>query len=234
MAFLFPTPSQTSLAVTSSKERFPVRRIFCVGKNYTDHIVEMGGNPDREEPFFFIKPRDAICLEKTVPFPPRTNELHYEIELVIAIGMGGVNLSINDALSHIYGYGVGVDLTRRDMQREAKSRGRPWAMAKGFDHSAPMSKLFSANSIGHPKTGRITLSVDGEIKQDGDIGQQVWKVPEIISNLSSYVALAAGDVIMTGTPAGVGSLKGGEIIEGEIEGIGSLTFTMEKPKDNQS
>ena len=206
--------------------------VFSVlGKNYADHIIEMGGDPDREEPFFFVKPRDAVSLEAVIPFPPRTDNFHFEMELVIAIGMQGTNISTNDALDHIFGYGAGVDLTRRDLQGEAKKRGRPWAMGKSFDHSAPMSSLRRVDDIGHPESGRIHLSVNGETKQDGDLAQQVWKVPEIIANLSSYVALEAGDLIMTGTPAGVGPLNGGDQVSGEIEGIGSLSFALgSKPR----
>ena len=230
MPFVFPPSQPTSLLIDGSQQKFPVRRIYCVGKNYVDHIVEMGGDPDREEPFFFTKPSDAICLHDTVPFPPRTDNLHFEIELVVAIGKSGKNISVSNALEHVFGYGVGVDLTRRDLQAEAKSRGRPWDMGKGFDHSAPMGTLRDATEIGHLESGAIKLSVNGELKQNGDLAQQVWKVPEIISNLSSYVQLSAGDLIMTGTPAGVGPLNSGDKVIGEIEGIGSLSFAMgQKP-----
>ncbi|MEE9314509.1 MAG: fumarylacetoacetate hydrolase family protein [Rhizobiaceae bacterium] len=231
MTYIFPPHPQTLLPIVGSDQFFPVRRIFCVGKNYADHIIEMGGDPNREEPFFFVKPTDAVCVDKNVPFPPRTDNFHFEMELVIAIGTSGSNIAAADAHDYIFGYGAGVDLTRRDLQGEAKKRGRPWAMGKSFDHSAPMSPLQSVKDIGHPESGRIHLSVNGETKQDGDLAQQVWKVPEIIANLSTYVELAAGDLIMTGTPAGVGPLSGGDKVVGEIEGVGSLAFTLgPKPK----
>jgi len=228
MAFVFPPFPTTSLPVTGRDDLFPVRRIFCVGRNYADHVVEMGGDPDREEPFFFTKPADALTLENTVPFPTRTEDLHHEMELVIAIGKGGTDIKTDNALDHVFGYGAGVDLTRRDLQAEAKKRGRPWDMAKGFDYSAPITPLRAASEIGHPESGRIYLSVDGNLKQDGDLAQQVWKVPEIVANLSTYVEISAGDLIMTGTPAGVGPLLPGSRVEGGIDGIGSLTFAMSK------
>ena len=226
MAFVFPPFPATHLPIQGTDDLFPVRRIFCVGRNYADHVVEMGGDPDREEPFFFTKPADAITLANEVTFPSRTQDLHHEMELIIAIGLAGSELSLEQAPDHIFGYGAGVDLTRRDLQAEAKKRGRPWDMAKGFDESAPMTPLRSIAEIGHPETGRIFLSVNGEVKQDGDLVQQVWKVPEIVANLSTYVALEAGDLIMTGTPAGVGQLAIGDRIKGGIDGIGTLSFTM--------
>ena len=226
MAFVFPAFPATHLPIQGTDDLFPVRRIFCVGRNYADHVVEMGGDPDREEPFFFTKPADAIALADEVTFPSRTQDLHHEMELIIAIGLAGSELSLEQAPDHIFGYGAGVDLTRRDLQAEAKKRGRPWDMAKGFDESAPMTPIRSVADIGHPETGRIFLSVNSEVKQDGDLAQQVWKVPEIVANLSTYVALEAGDLIMTGTPAGVGPLAIGDRIEGGIDGIGTLSFTM--------
>ena len=189
MPFIFPPHKQIALPIGGSDNLFPVRRIFCVGKNYADHIVEMGGDPDREEPFFFTKAADTICLTETVPFPPLTDNLHFEVELVVAIGTDGADIPLAKAASHIFGYGVGVDLTRRDLQAEAKKRGRPWDMAKGFDHSAPMTALQEAKNISHPEAGAIQLSVNGEIKQSGDLAQQIWKVPEIIANLSMLCIL---------------------------------------------
>jgi len=216
-----------TLPIADSDERFAIRRIFCVGRNYADHIVEMGGDPDREEPFFFTKPADAAWIDGgCVPFPPRTNDLHHEAELVVAIGTAGEDIAVSNALTHALGYGAGVDLTRRDLQAEAKKRGRPWDMAKGFDHSAPMSALQPASTIGHPQTGPIRLSVNGEVRQDGDLGQQVWKVAEIISNLSTYVKVMPGDLIMTGTPAGVGPLNPGDEVDLSIAAVGSLKFSM--------
>lgn len=220
----------TELPIAGTEDIFPVGRIFCVGRNYADHVVEMGGDPDREEPFFFTKPANALTQEEMVHFPSHTHDLHHEMELVVAIGpsaaQNGTNISVRDALTHVFGYAAGVDLTRRDLQAEAKKRGRPWDMAKGFDFSCPCSDLRLVSDIGHPDTGAVKLSVDGELRQDGDLAQQVWKVPEIIANLSTYVALRPGDLIMTGTPAGVGQLLIGQHVEGEIEGIGALSFTM--------
>ena len=230
MLFVNPVQPTPSLAISGTSDRFAIRRIFCVGRNYADHVVEMGGDPDREEPFFFTKPADAVWTGEDgsgiVGFPPRTNDLHHEMELVIAMGGACDNIGVEDALVHVFGYAAGVDLTRRDLQAEAKKRGRPWDMAKGFDQSAPISPIRRANDIGHPESGRIHLSVNAETRQDGDLAQQVWKVPEIIASLSTYVTLQPGDLIMTGTPAGVGPLEAGDRIVGEIDGIGQLEFTM--------
>ncbi len=226
MSFVIPQPAQTSLPVAGTDSRFPVRRVYCVGRNYADHIVEMGGDPDRDAPFFFSKPADAVTQDGTVLFPPKTDNLHHEMELVIAISKDGKDIAVGDALDHVFGYAAGVDLTRRDLQAWAKKNGRPWSMAKGFDKSAPMSAVKAASEIGHPDSGRIWLSVNGETRQDGDLGQQIWRVEEIVANLSEFVQLGAGDLIMTGTPAGVGPMSGGDQVEGEIEGIGSLKFKL--------
>lgn len=231
MPHVFEPHRQPVLRIVGLDKLFPVRRIFCVGRNYADHVVEMGGDPDREEPFFFTKPADAVWQgDGEVLFPPRTDDLHHEAELVVAIGKAGSNIKRELALEKVFGYAAGVDLTRRDLQAEAKERGRPWDMAKGFDHSAPMSAIMRSDMVGHPKNGRIHLSVNGEVRQDGDLGQQVWKVPEIISHLSGFVRLMPGDLIMTGTPAGVGTLHPGDRVEAGIENIGEVAFTMgDKP-----
>lgn len=233
MPFVIPAPLQASLSVAKSDQRFPVRRIFCVGRNYAAHSVEMGGDPTREEPFFFTKPSDAVWQgEGEIPFPGKTNDLHHEMELVVAIGKTGSSIATDNALDHIWGYGAGVDLTRRDLQALAKKQRRPWDLSKGFDHSAPISPLMPAEQIGHPQSGRISLSVNGEIKQDGDLNQQIWAVPEIVSTLSQFIELQPGDLIMTGTPAGVGPLYPGDRVEGVIEGIGEIHFTLgAKPKE---
>lgn len=222
-------PTAISLPVTGTDHQFYIRRIFCVGRNYADHVVEMGGDPDREDPFFFTKPNDAVwqgARGDVLPFPSRTDNLHHEIELTIAIGEAGSNIDIGNALDHVFGYAVCVDMTRRDLQAEAKEKRRPWDMSKGFDHSAPISDINPSTLIGHPQNGAIRLHVNGAVRQDGDLNQQVWKVPEIVANLSTYVALAPGDLIMTGTPAGVGSLNPGDVVEGEISGIGVIAFTV--------
>lgn len=210
-------------AITGSDARFAVRRIFCVGKNYADHAREMGADPEREPPFFFSKPADAVVPgDAQIPFPPRTVNLHHEIELVVAIGKAGAEIAAVDALGHIYGYAVGNDLTRRDLQNEAKAAGRPWDMAKGFDRSAVISPIRKAAEIGHPEQAAIWLSVNGEIRQQGNIAAMIWPVASIVAGLSSYVALMPGDLIYTGTPAGVGPILRGDFVEGGIDGIGVI------------
>lgn len=209
-----PILTQPSVAIEGSDQRFPVRRIFCVGQNYADHAREMGSNPERQAPFFFSKPADAVVADGSViAYPPRTENLHHEVELVIALGSGGADIAVEDAASHIYGWSVGVDLTRRDMQAEAKKAGRPWDMAKGFDASAPIAAI-RAGAV--PAAGAVTLSVDGEVRQTGDLSDMIWSVPEVIATLSAYVTLAPGDLIFTGTPAGVGPVLPGQTIEARV------------------
>lgn len=205
---------------------FPIRRVFCVGRNYAAHAREMGADPDREPPFFFTKPNDAVTAAHEVPYPTATVNLHYEMELVVAIGMPGVDIAGTDALKHVYGYAAGVDLTRRDLQDEAKALRRPWDMSKGFDNSAPIGPIVPAAKIGHPNRGRIMLSVDGETRQDGDLADMIWPVSEIIAFLSHLVALQPGDLIYSGTPEGVGAAKRGSTIIGFIAGVGELTFKL--------
>lgn len=206
--------------IAGSTTIFPVRRIFCVGKNYADHAREMGGDPDREPPFFFSKPADAIVTGAgDIAMPSRTANLHHEIELVVALGRGGSNIAQADALAAVFGYAVGNDLTRRDLQADAKAGGRPWDMAKGFDHSAVLSPIRPVADVGHPATGRIWLSVNGAMRQNGDIADLIWPVADIIAELSTYVELKTGDLIYTGTPAGVGRIVAGDLVEGGIDGI---------------
>jgi fumarylpyruvate hydrolase len=206
--------------IAGSTTIFPVRRIFCVGKNYADHAREMGGDPEREPPFFFSKPADAIVAGAgDIAMPSRTANLHHEIELVVALGRGGSSIAQADALATVFGYAVGNDLTRRDLQADAKGAGRPWDMAKGFDHSAVLSPIRPVADVGHPATGRIWLSVNGAMRQDGDIADLIWPVADIIAELSTYVELKAGDLIYTGTPAGVGPIVAGDLVEGGIDGI---------------
>ena len=226
MAYAIQPPVVTTVSVQGTDAEFPVARIFCVGRNYADHAIEMGHDPDREPPFFFMKPGDAVVpTGSTLPFPSVTKELHHEIELVVALVEGGSDIVAEDALSHVYGYGVGLDMTRRDLQAEAKKAGRPWDMAKGFDRSAPMSPIRPAADIGHPEKGAIWLRVNGETRQEGDLDQQIWKVPETIAYLSTLVELRPGDLIMTGTPAGVGRVEPGDRLEGHIDGVGDLEVT---------
>ena len=205
---------------------FPVRRIFCVGRNYAAHTREMGGDPNREPPFFFTKPADAIVVGDNVPFPSATQNLHHEMELVVALGSGGKDIASEAALGHIYGYAAGVDLTRRDLQDEAKSLRRPWDMSKGFDHSAPIGLIVPASRIGHPATGRISLAVNGEERQMGDLSDMIWPVADVISFLSSLVELKPGDLIYTGTPDGVGQIRRGDRVYGAIDGVGELAFSL--------
>ncbi len=211
-----PSVTVPTLSISGEDRRFPVRRIFCVGQNYADHAREMGGNPDRQAPFFFTKPADSVVERGSVlPFPSRTGDLHHEVELVVALGGGGMDIAAEDALPLVFGYAAGIDLTRRDLQAEAKKHGRPWDMAKGFDRSAPIGPL----SLGSPPgQGPVGLCVNGKLRQSGDLSQMIWNVSEIISILSTYVALAPGDVIFTGTPAGVGALNKGDIVRAWVAG----------------
>ena len=202
---------------------FPVRRIFCVGRNYAAHAREMGNDPNREPPFFFTKPADALVTSGAdTPYPTATANLHHEMELVVAIGHGGVDIKPEDALDHVFGYAAGLDLTRRDMQDEAKATRRPWDMSKGFDASAPIGEIIPASVVGHPASGRIAMTVNGVTRQEGDLDDQIWAVPDVIAVLSRFVALAPGDLIFTGTPDGVAAVVRGDLVEGEIAGVGTL------------
>jgi fumarylpyruvate hydrolase len=220
-----PTPS---VAISGSEERFPVHRIYCVGRNYAEHTREMGGDPRREAPFFFGKPPDALVASgASVSYPARTGNFHHEIELVVALLSGGRDIAPDQALSHVFGYAVGNDFTRRDLQQAARAAGQPWETCKGFDHSAAVGAIRPVQRGGHVAHGRIWLSVNGTVRQQADVGDMTWKVPEIIAELSTFFELAAGDLIFTGTPAGVGPLKRGDRIEGGIESLEPLTNTIE-------
>jgi len=223
--YVIPAPPQAYVPVAGGG-RFPVRRVFCVGRNYADHAREMGHDPNREPPFFFMKPADAMVVggDKT-PYPMMTNDLHHEIELVVALAKGGSNIAAADALGHVWGYAAGIDLTRRDLQDVAKKASRPWDMAKGFDASAPIGDLVPAAGV-DPTRGRITLTVNGTVRQDGDLAQMIWPVADAIAYLSTLVALAPGDLIFTGTPAGVGAIVRGDVVEGTIEGVGAVRTTI--------
>jgi fumarylpyruvate hydrolase len=217
--------ARPSLPVEGSEMRFPVGRIYCVGRNYADHAREMGHDPDREPPFFFMKPADAIVQDgATLAYPVKTKDVHHEIEMVVAIGHGGRDITPDKALEHVWGYGVGLDMTRRDVQAEAKKMGRPWEMGKAFDESAPCSVLKPATAIGHPAKGAIWLEVNGEVRQKGDLSQQIWNVQEQIAYLSGMITLRAGDLIFTGTPAGVGPVKAGDKLHGHVDGVGDLNI----------
>ncbi|MGX9218206.1 fumarylacetoacetate hydrolase family protein [Massilia varians] len=219
-SYVITAPAQPSLAVADSQERFPIRRVFCVGRNYGAHAREMGSDPNREPPFFFTKPADAVVpASGAVPYPPATQDLHHEVELVVALGAGGSNIDPSDAMALVWGYGVGLDLTRRDLQAQAKDAGRPWDMAKGFDASAPCSPLIPAAKLGHPQDARIWLEVNGELRQEGHLNEMIWPIADVIGHLSRLVTLAPGDLIYTGTPAGVAALTPGDRVRGGVDGV---------------
>jgi fumarylpyruvate hydrolase len=226
MSFAFPPPAPPAVAILGRTERFPVHRIYCVGRNYAAHAREMGKDPEREAPFFFTKPADAIVANGAqIPFPSRTSDLHHEIELVVAIGKGGANIGISQALSHVFGYAVGIDLTRRDLQAEAKDKGRPWDTAKGFDRSAPITALTPAADV-TLDASKIWLKVNGTLRQQGALADMIWSVPEIIAELSTLFELAPGDLIYTGTPAGVAAIKSKDVLEGGVDGLETLLVTL--------
>jgi fumarylpyruvate hydrolase len=224
MSFAVPAWEVPSLPVEGSADRFPVRRIYCIGRNYAAHAREMGAD-ERDPPFFFLKPADAIVQDgTTIPYPAATEDLHYEAELVAAIGKAGANISVDDANDHIFGYGVGIDLTRRDLQNTAKEMRRPWDMGKGFDASAPCSTIYPASTIGHPTAGAITLTVNGDYKQKGDIADMIWNIPESVSYLSGLMRLEPGDLIYTGTPDGVGAIVSGDDVVVHVDGVCDLNI----------
>ena len=229
MTYVFPPHPQPSLLVAGSAARFPVRRIFCVGRNYAEHAREMGAADQAsglEPPFFFMKPGDAVVGgegEIRVSYPPITKNLHHEVEMVVALGAGGENVTVDAAKQLIFGYAVGFDLTRRDIQGRAKEKGHPWDMGKGFDQSAVCSEIHQVSAVAHPSRGRIWLKVNGEVRQDGDLADMGWKVADIIANLSTMVRLEAGDLIYTGTPAGVGPIVPGDLLTAGVDGVGTLT-----------
>jgi fumarylpyruvate hydrolase len=227
--YAFDPPARPTVAIAGSERLFPVRRVWCVGRNYIEHIREMGQD-ERAPPFFFAKPTDALVPDgSTIPYPPLTKDLHFEVELVVALAGAGRNLTPERAPNLIYGYAVGIDLTRRDLQIAARKVERPWEIGKAFDACAPCGPIRPAAEVGHPGKGRICLSVNGTVRQDGDLDQLIWSVPEIIAKLSAQVALAPGDVIFTGTPSGVGPTVPGDRIEAEIERVGTLQVTIGPP-----
>lgn len=227
MDFVFPPIVASSAEVAGSSARFPVHRIYCVARNYAAHAREMGMNPDREPPFFFTKPVDALVPNGgTVPYPPRTSNVHHEIELVVALGRGGRGIRAAEALDHVFGYAVGNDLTRRDLQLEARDQGRPWDTAKGFDHSAPMTAIHPVSAIGHVTRGAIWLKVNGAVRQQADVADMIWAVPDVIAELSTLYELMPGDLIFTGTPAGVGPVVPGDRLEGGVDGVEVLRTTI--------
>lgn len=226
----FPAIEETVLTIAGGG-LYPVRRVYCVGRNYVSHIREMKEADERDPPFFFQKPRDSIVADGAeVPYPPMTTDFQYEVELVVAIGKGGRNIDPAKGLDHVWGYAVGIDLTRRDRQRDARDLRLPWEVGKSFDHSAPCGPLHPAASVGHLKQGAIALTVNGREHQHGDLREMIWHVPEIVAQLSKQVTLAAGDLIFTGTPAGVGPVVAGDRIQATVEGLAPLTITVGPPE----
>ncbi len=219
------------VAIRGSELGLPVHRVYCVGRNYAAHAREMGADPDREAPFFFSKPADAVMFNgRSIPYPTMTEDLHHEVELVVALHGGGSSMTPEQARKAIYGYAVGIDFTRRDLQAEAKSKGRPWDTAKGFDFSAPVSAISPLSEVGFIERGAIRLSVNGEERQRGDISDLIWSVPEVIAALSGFYRLCPGDLIFTGTPSGVGPVQPGDVVEASIDGLQTLRLSIEKPE----
>jgi fumarylpyruvate hydrolase len=221
-----PSPVPT-LPIKGSDKLFPVHRIYCVGRNYAEHAIEMGHDPNREAPFFFQKNPDTLVMNDGVfPYPDASKDVHHELEMVVALKSGGKDIPVEAALGHVFGYAVGLDMTRRDLQGEAKKAGRPWEVGKAFEAAAPCSELVAASEIGHPAKGAVTLKVNGALKQQGDLNQMIWKVPEMIAYLSGLFELRAGDLIYSGTPAGVGPVNKGDKLLGAVEGVGELRITV--------
>ncbi|MEH6643655.1 fumarylacetoacetate hydrolase family protein [Vreelandella glaciei] len=222
--YVIAAPQQASLPIVGKEQRFPVHRIYCVGRNFAAHSVEMGHDPDKEPPFFFQKsPTTLITDGGALTYPTATQDVHHEVELVVALAKGGDNIPVEQALAHVYGYAVGLDMTRRDIQAEMKKKGRPWDTAKNFEGAAPCGAIRQAAEIGHPNHEKIWLKINGELKQEGYLDQMIWKVPEVIAQLSRLFRLQPGDLIMTGTPSGVGPVSVGDTLEGGVEGVGTLT-----------
>lgn len=220
--YVFEPRAVSALPVAGTGQLFPVHRIYCVGRNYAAHAVEMGHDPNKEAPFFFQKNADNIVLDGRFPYPSASSDVHHEIEMIVALKSGGTDIPVERALDCVFGYGVGLDMTRRDLQGKAKDAGRPWEVGKAFECSAPCSALVPASAIGHPSEGEVWLDVNGKRRQTGNLNQLIWKVPEMISYLSGLFTLAAGDVIMSGTPAGVGPVQRGDVLHGHVDGVGDL------------
>ncbi len=222
-ALVIEAPEVVTLEIVGTRERFPVRRVYCVGRNYAAHAVEMGHAPDREPPFFFQKNSNNLDGSGEFPYPPHSLDVHHEVEMAVMLRSGGTGIKVDESLRHIFGYAIGLDMTRRDLQAEQKSMGRPWEISKAFERSAPVGPIHTVAEIGHPNAGLIELKVNGKDRQAGDLKQMIWKVPEMIANLSNYFELAAGDVILTGTPAGVGPVVKGDVMTASIEGLGEIS-----------
>ncbi len=215
-----------ALPIAGSEQLFPVRRVYCIGRNYAAHAIEMGHDPDREPPFFFQKNPDNLIASAEFPYPPKTNDVHHEVEVAVMLRTGGRDIPLEQALDHVFGYALSLDMTRRDLQGEQKKMGRPWEIGKAFEASAPVGPIHPVSEVGHLNEGRITLKVNGEIRQDGDLNQMIWKVAEQIAYLSEYYELAPGDVILSGTPAGVGPVVRGDVMEMAVDGLGAMSVTV--------
>ena len=226
MTHPFPPHPQTALPIVGSDQTFPVRRVYCIGRNYAAHAIEMGHDPDREPPFFFQKNPDNLDISGEFPYPAKTSDVHHEAELAVMLKSGGTDIPVENALDHVFGYALSLDMTRRDLQGEQKKLGRPWEVGKAVERSAPVGPIHPVSAVGHPDHGRITLTVNGEMRQEGDLNQLIWKVPEMINYLSEYFELAAGDVILSGTPAGVGPVVKGDVMEIAIDGLGSMKVSV--------
>ena len=224
--FAIATPPVVALPVAGSDALFPVRRVYCIGRNYAAHAIEMGHDPDREAPFFFQKNPDNLDASGEFPYPPKSSDVHHEVEIAVMLKSGGSDIPLDEALDHVFGYALSLDMTRRDLQGEMKKQGRPWEIGKAFERSAPVGPVHPVSEVGHPDHGRITLKVNGELRQEGDLNQMIGKVPEMISYLSEFFELAPGDVIMSGTPSGVGPVNRGDRMEIEVEGLGGMTVSV--------
>ncbi len=224
--YAIPEPKIKTLPIVGKDEVFPVRRVYCIGRNYAAHAVEMGHDPDKEDPFFFQKNPDNLNLTGRFPYPPKSSDVHHEAEVLVALKSGGTNIEYADAMSHVYGYALCLDMTRRDRQGEMKKAGRPWEIGKAFEHSAPCGPLYLASDVGHPTEGDIVLTVNGELRQEGNLNQMIWKVPDMIAYLSAYYELAPGDVILSGTPSGVGPVQKGDVMRLSLEPFGHLEVTV--------
>ncbi len=224
--YAIPAPAIPSLSIDGSSDRFPVRRVYCIGRNYAAHTIEMGGDPNREAPFFFQKNPDNLDQSGEFPYPVKSGDVHHEMEMLVALKSGGTDIPVANALEHVFGYAVALDMTRRDLQGDAKAARRPWEIGKAFERSAPCGPIMPVSAVGHPDHGLVQLSVNDETRQTGDLNQMIWKVPEMIAYLSEYFELAAGDVILSGTPSGVAAVARGDVMEAKIAGLGSLKVTV--------
>ena len=224
--FVIDTPEAVILPIEGTDDVFPVRRVYCIGRNYAAHAIEMGHDPDREPPFFFQKNANNLDTSGNFPYPPHSSDVHHEAEMYVALKTGGTNIAVENALDCVYGYGLSLDMTRRDLQGEMKKLGRPWEIGKAFERSAPCGPIHPVTSIGHLTEGNLTLTVNGETRQEGDLNQMIWKVAEMISYLSEYFELAPGDIIQSGTPSGVGPVERGDVMVMTVDGLGSLTVNV--------